>query len=387
MRLKKPVDILIIRTAPCGFDSRVSKFLFHYKKIGETVALTCLSREQKCARQSSGQNIHKNFKQLNVNDLPFPLTVTPINQIFWRFHRIFLASEFIISSLRISLYWRPKVIHCTDLDGYLIAKIAFPFNKKKIFEVYDPWQTMTNKIRIRRIENKAFLNAKVLVMPAEDSRIKVDREKITSFSNFMDPDLADLLLQDTEIDDDFVRKIESLKPYILSGGIISKETKIVELTETMNSQKSLNLVIASEQKNLTNLNFGDIPSNVHFIGKQKWSKWLYLVKNSNAVWVYYSPTHTHFASHISPNKYWEALLFKKPILISKEGQFCDRSTLEGKLYELEDDFDLRLNLALAEITSINSTSTENNDIRGRILNTMQNDRTRKVEKILNWVRE
>lgn len=387
MRLKKSVDILIIRTAPCGYDSRVSKFLFHYNKLGETVALTCLSREHECARQSTVRNIHKGFNQLNVNDLPFPLTVTPINQIFWRFHRIFLAFEFIISSLKISLYWRPKVIHCTDLDGYLIAKIAFPFNKKKIFEVYDPWQTMTNKPRIRRLENKAFLNAKVLVMPAEDSRIKVKREKATSFSNFMDPDLADLLLQDVDIDDDFVRKVETLKPYIISGGIISKDTKIIELTEIMRSQNPLNLLIASEQKNLTNLEFSEIPMNVHFIGKQKWSRWLYLVKNSNAVWIYYSPSNTHFASHISPNKYWEALLFKKPILISRKSQFCDRSPLEDKLYELEDDFESCLRVALAEIKSGNFKFTENNDTRERILNAMQNERTKKVEKILNWARK
>jgi hypothetical protein len=375
------VDVLIVRTVPCGQDSRVSKFLFHYRKNQIRVGIVCISRSGRCSRKSETQIPHYSVKGLDFNALPYLLNRIPG---VWKLHRFLLYTDYVLTSIKIWFLWRPKVLHGCDLDGYLISKLAFPYKRKRIFEVLDPWTTMTTSKRIAKLEKQAFSKSKVLVMPAFDSRIKVLRDKSTSFSNFMETELAQSLMVEAENDSSFTEYIDSLKPFILTGGIMGHDTKIEELTHAIASQSVFNLVAACDPGFIKGNGFLRLPQNVFCIGKQDWGKWLYLVKSCSAIWIYYSKTNNHFASHISPNKYWEAVLFNKAMLVNEISQFCDRVDFEGHFIEIGDDLETGLKVKIKDLREVEPQPSDLST-RSRRLEEIAVQRTKTVKQILDWV--
>lgn len=338
----------MIRTVPCEQDARVSKFLYHYEKLNIKVIIACISRDKNCERQNSAYIRHVTVKASNFNKLNrIQILILKICKSF----RILLLIDHLINSLKIRKICKPRILHGCDLDGYLISKVAFPLNPNRIFEVYDPWSTMTTSKRIHKIENREFFKAKVLVLPAKDSRIKVVRENSFSMSNMLDPGLLNLI----ELKEDSKRINLDInndgKPFILTGGIINQDTKIRELIEAIGLQNKYKLLITSDTQLIEVLGIQKNPFNVQFIGKQKWPEWLALMKKSAAVWVYYSTQNEHFKSHISPNKYWEACLLGTPILVNNISQFCDRVDFEPNIIEIGEDLNMkeRILASLAEI--------------------------------------
>lgn len=381
MQIWEKVDVLIIRTVPCGQDSRVSKFLFHYQKNQIRVGIVCISRSGRCSRKSESQVPHYSVKGLDFNSLPYLINWIPG---VWKLHRSLLYLDYVLTCIKIWFLWRPKVLHGCDLDGYLISKLAFPYKRKRIFEVLDPWTTMTSSKRIAKLEKQAFSKSKVLVMPAFDSRIKVSRNKSTSFSNFMEIELAQSLMVEAENDSQFIQYVESLKPFILTGGIMGRDTRIEELINSIGSQSEFNLVATCSPEFIKGNSFLRPPQNVFCIGKQDWGKWLYLVRNCSAIWIYYSKTNNHFASHISPNKYWEAVLFNKTMLVNEISQFCDRVDFEGRFIEIGDDLEEGLKSKIQDLSRVELQPTDLST-RSRRLEEIGFERTKTVKQILDWV--
>jgi len=381
MQIWERVDVLIIRTVPCGQDSRVSKFLFHYQKNQIRVGIVCISRSGRCSRKSESQVPHYSVKGLDFNSLPYLINWIPG---VWKLHRFLLYLDYVLTCIKIWFLWRPKVLHGCDLDGYLISKLAFPYKRKRIFEVLDPWTTMTSSKRVAKLEKRAFSKSKVLVMPAFDSRIKVSRSKSTSFSNFMEIELAQSLMVEAENDSQFIQFVDSLKPFILTGGIMGSDTRIEELINSVGSQSEFNLVATCNPDFIKGNSFLRLPQNVFCIGKQDWGKWLYLVRNCSAIWIYYSKANNHFASHISPNKYWEAVLFNKTMLVNEISQFCDRVDFEGRFIEIGDDLEEGLKRKIQDLSRVELQPTDLST-RSRRLEEIGFERTKTVRQILDWV--
>lgn len=383
LQLRRRVDILIVRTVPCGQDSRVSKFLFHYRKNDTRVGLVCISRSNKCSRESNSDVPHFSIRGLDLNSLPFPINLVPG---VWKFHRVLLFLDYLLTSSKLKFLWRPRALHGCDLDGYLISKLSFPLKKRRIFEVLDPWSTMTSSKRIARLENKAFYDAKVLVMPAFDSRIKITRDKATSFSNFMDIELAEELVSEAERDTQFIEYVESMKPFILTGGIMGLDTRIEELISAISKQDRMNLVATTSPDFIKGSGYLKIPGNVFCIGKQSWGRWLYLLKNCEAIWIYYSMSNNHFASHISPNKYWEAVLFNKTMLVNQISQFSDRTDLEGPYFEIGADPFRNLSGVIENLRDTNLNQPASLE-RVSKFRSIQDERTAAARLVTNWVFE
>lgn len=328
----KRVAIFMIRTSPCGEDARVSKMLFHYQALGLKVGITCISRDSNCSRATTELVSHKT---LTLSKLSF------LEKMPGLLRRIVLRIELLQFSLWSFFNFRAPLVHGCDLDGHLVGKFAQPWGVKRIFEVYDPWSTMTSSKRVARIEAREFQAADYLIMPALDSRIKVTRRNQMAFGNLLDIDLADQLLRNSEMD--YIQLKSKLPPkYVLTGGTLGETVGTEKLIDFFRNHPEFELVIAGNLSANSNLAQNPMPTNVHIIGKQKWGVWLHLLRSSDACWAYYDPKIDHYASHISPNKYWESCLFDVPLIVSSMDQFCDRTNREPICLELLDDFLPRL---------------------------------------------
>lgn len=370
---RRSVDVLLLRTVECAEDSRLNKILYHYEKIGIRVGVSCISRGRPCTRTESAFVSHKTLKISGIN----------LDSISSRLVRRILLRLQILRFIMNVKPWKPQVVHGCDLDGYLVGKLAFP-RKKIIFEVYDPWTTMTDSKLVAHLESKAFMGCDVLVMPALNSRIKVDRDNQAALSNALDIGLANKLLRAGKLHDVASSLIEQGIPYILTGGILGAEVSSDVLAEAISLTKSgVHLVIASNNLNSFHLNQDDIPNNIHFIGKQSWADWLVLVKNASALWVYYDQSIKHFESHISPNKYWEAALFEIPIIVNSIDQFCDRIPHEPRYFEIDIDSKFQLEAVFHDIASQKRTSQFS--ISSPAWLKIESERTEVVKQVLLWV--
>ncbi len=296
------------------------------------VGVACISREFKCSRANTELVSHKT---LTLSKLSF------LEKMPGLLRRIVLRIELLQFSLWSFLNFRAPLVHGCDLDGHLVGKFAQPWGVKRIFEVYDPWSTMTSSKRVARIEAKEFQAADYLIMPAQDSRIKVTRENQMAFGNQLDIDLANRLLIESEME--YIQLKTKLPPkYILTGGTLGETVGTEQLIEFFRDHPEFELVIAGNLGSNSDFLRNPIPTNVHIIGKQTWGVWLHLLRSSEACWAYYDPKIDHYASHISPNKYWESCLFNVPLIVSSMDQFCDRTNREPICLELLDDFLPRL---------------------------------------------
>jgi hypothetical protein len=299
--------------------------------------------------------------------------------------RFLLYSEFLLNCLRLVGQWNPKVIHGCDLDGYTLARIANGTGRKKIFEVYDPWTTMTQSKRAARAEKKAFQKSDVLVMSAKDSRIKVQRSQATYLGNEVDIDLAESRIRSAQD----IRKLFPhyfLKPYILVGGTLSQSIGICELIDAIATFPNINLLIASNRDIVENIYVKPIADNIFFVGTQDWGTWLSFVKSASFIWVYYDVKNFHYESHISPNKYWEASLFSRPMFVYRQEQFCDRVDFEGELIELGSNIDKTLPVFLKEFLDSNEGSESvPSDLHRTDWLEVQQKRRGNVKEIMKWV--
>jgi hypothetical protein len=129
-----------------------------------------------------------------------------------------------------------------------------------------------------------------------------------------------------------------------------------------------------------------IPSNVFCIGKQDWGKWLYLVKNCDGVWVYYSRSDNHYVSHISPNKYWESVLFNKTMFVNQISQFSDRISLEAPFIEIGENPEETLIKVLNMFDNLQKEELETSE-RLEKFEAISNSRSIAAAQILSWVFE
>lgn len=370
---RNKVDILVLRTVKCDEDSRVGKILHHYAKLRIKVGVTCISRGEECKRISTDLINHqsvrfgRNFSLISAS--------TSLRRFVLRF-QLFI---FLLHARK----WKPTVLHGCDLDGYLVARFAFP-GRKTIFEVYDPWTTMTDSKRAAKLEAKAFIKSDVLIMPAKDSRIKVKRDKQIALGNVLDISLSNRLLTESTLNPEIKDLISSDTKYILSGGILGKSVATDLLIEAIaKSYTGVQLIIASDLSGGIEANPELDFSNVHFIGKQTWSNWLTLMRSADAVWIYYDAKEDHFKSHISPNKYWEASLFNVPMLINDINQFCDRTHLESIYFELGSEPQNRIEEALKFVNEVQPKAVTSDDIEAWI--NIENERTSEIKQVLTWV--
>jgi hypothetical protein len=338
------ISIKMIRTARCADDPRINKMIYHYGKLGIILDIHCFSRSTKCKRISTDNIKHRTTNLLNYSIL---------NRLPRLARQIIIRIEYLISILLLSseLNSKFKAIHCCDLDGYLLgikaAKLRNNKYIKSIFEIYDPWQTMTGKEKILTIENKAIENCDLLIMPSKDGRIKPNKQNQIYMTNAVDIEIANdaMKIAQKKLTNELIEILNS--EYIIVGGTVSKDIKINELLEVAR-KNNLKVVLACNKDKIDCID-KEYLNDITYTGVLDWGTWLILLKKALAAWVFYDESNFHYQSHISPNKYWEAALLNVPMFISSKEQFCDRVSTEPMLIPLKEDFNKNFNSGVTTI--------------------------------------
>lgn len=310
------VDVLILRAHSCDSDPRVEKVLWHYRdRLGLAVGLVCTPRYGICDRNSDSATLHMTFplrRELHETSMPRML------------RRVRLLKEQVGLRHAIRSTFRPKVIHGCDLDGYTSSRIAFPAARQTIFEMYDSWTTMSSSSLSTALERRAISTAAGLILPANEMRIHVERDRTIVMQNFVDPGLARREMASADLPANLPDR------YLLAGGTRTG-SRIDELASLVLDHPEINLVIAESEPP----GWPSAP-NVKWIGRQPWGTWLRVLSQAAAVWTWYDSRIEHYKSHLSPNKYWEACLLDVPLIINSPDQFCDRSAIEPVILAIGD---------------------------------------------------
>lgn len=293
------VDLLVVRTAKCEDDARIEKLLYLLSRHQLRIGLVCLTRSGSCERRDSERVKHHSIRARSHSTYaayPRPLRRIVIIALWFRVV-VFARRRFI-----------PASVHGCDLDGWVIGKFV-RLRAPSIFEVYDPWTTMVGGSLIKEIESRAFALATVVVMPAKDSRLKPSR-KVYALGNELESNHARELLSRARVD-------WPHQPFILLGGNIGDEEVVRSFIRYLGGASSIRPLVVGHRSlwNEPNVISKDVLA---------WPSWLELISRASALWCYYDATKNHYASHISPNKYWEARAFGTPLIVNSIDQFIDR---------------------------------------------------------------
>jgi hypothetical protein len=122
------------------------------------------------------------------------------------------------------------------------------------------------------------------------------------------------------------------------------------------------------------------------VGYQDWGSWLELVRASGCVWVWYDSQVLHYQKNLSPNKYWEACLFWKPLIVNTLSQFVDRIDSEPEMLEIGE---FRDNPKGAEEKIVNLGFSQNPDTYDPNIEfwiDLEHSRKREIRKMMEFLR-
>jgi glycosyltransferase involved in cell wall biosynthesis len=206
------------------------------------------------------------------------------------------------------------LIHAYDFDTVLPALfMKIFFNKKYVYDICDFYIDAFNvpkllKPLIKKLDFYAIKNSEATIL-ANESRI--EQIKGSRYNKL-------IIIHNSPIEikvSDNVKKQD--KPTIFYGGILTNDRMILETINICKRHPEWNLVIAG---------FGPIEDkckqaaeqykNIKFLGKVPYREIISNTKASNIIFACYNPSIPNH-KYSSPNKLYEAMMCKKPIIVCK----------------------------------------------------------------------
>ncbi len=308
------VDSLIVLRWRCDNDPRLSKLIAHYKVNPDfRLAVICMSEKGACERESTGSLKH------------FSLKLCGESRLGVRLMKLWSASR----GLRRMV--RPTFLHGINLDGYLVSKVAFPF-RKVAFDQFDSWGTMSGSFTWKAIEVLAIALSSFFVAATSLASPKWKKNKIL-FLNLV----TEFVMPESLGSRKSPAATELEFDYLLAGGSF-QASRLDQLALAASEFSKLKIVIAGASDEQLRPH----PNLVH-LGQVTWAEWLHLASRCSAIWAWYDSDSEHYSGGISPNKYWEACWFGKPLVVNRIEAFTDRATFEPAILQLGASLaDLRL---------------------------------------------
>lgn len=239
-----------------------------------------------------------------------------LNKAIWM---LFIFVSLILRRKRI------RIVHAADFDSALPSMLFCIFCRKKlIFDIYDWIGTNSKKegllIRIvEYLENLIVRKSEVVILPELERVAQLSPKSIINKKILIMPNIPNVLNieknKSAELSRLNHRKEERL--VISYVGVFDYNRGIENLLKASENLSDLLVLIAGYgalEKKITA--FASVHKNIKFMGKVDYSKALEIIQSSDLLYACYhmkNPVHKYAA----PNKYYESLYCRTPIITNK----------------------------------------------------------------------
>ncbi|MBV1768226.1 MAG: glycosyltransferase family 4 protein, partial [Methanobacterium sp.] len=286
------------------FDPRLSKEIYALIEGGFAVTLLCWDRSGK--KEINEEN-SSNYREIKLKfKAPYGPKMIPFIPIWWIFVLGYLLNI------------KTDYIHVININciipAYFASKIR---NKKFIYEMYD---THENRIKfIPKIIRNLIIRFNKFFMNAADAIIIVDESRIDELKGIPNNNVVVIYNSPPDILDNYKdnKKPNKLFTIFFAGGL-EKYKSLEAVIQIVKKIEGTKLVIAGfgSLSNEIKMEYDKNPAKIEFIGKINYDEVLKRSISADLLFSLYNSKVPSF-KFASSNKLFEAMMCKKPILISK----------------------------------------------------------------------
>lgn len=222
---------------------------------------------------------------------------------------------FILFGVKHSLAYRPRIIHCHDLDTLIVGVVnKLLFQSRLVYDAHEHYPSNVKAIiplpmfYLLAILDRVLTSAAdcVIVPSRYRARLYPTARRIIELPNV--PSKAGIVRSHRD-SDAFT---------IYYGGSLSRETAIFKLIRLASRSRDLRLVLAGDGplRGFVEKNAASLP-NIAYLGRVDGSTSLELLGGSDMTVVMYEPSNINFV-YASSNKLFEAMMMGIPIITNKE---------------------------------------------------------------------
>ncbi|MGL4740732.1 MAG: glycosyltransferase family 4 protein [Sarcina sp.] len=302
--------VIFIRSNPVMPDPRVEKEVISLVNKGYKVNILAWNRECLAldSKENKELNNHTNFIWVNIQaefSGGFKKNIIPL-------------LKFQVAALKYLFSNRNKydIIHCCDFDtvllGYIMKKV---YGKKYIYDIFDFYIDAFNvpkklKNFIKKIDFHMINNSDATIICTEKRKEQINGSKPKNLYVIHNSPKYEQLSS-------IERKVENEKIKLVYIGILSNDRFLEEICKFVIEQKNYELHIGGfgclEDKIKK---FSEDNNNIIFYGKVMYKRVLEIESRCDILLAIYNPSIRNHR-YSAPNKFYEALMLGKPIIMAK----------------------------------------------------------------------
>lgn len=301
----KPINVLVIRSNHCKPDPRVQKVRDFLETAGYSVSTLAWNRTSEMHdKQADLENPHK-FRAINLKAPYGDGLRNLIPQIMYQVALVFTL---------FSKYRKMDVMHACNLDTGLAAYIFSRITRKKF--VYDCFDFYAESFPVPNFLKPTVKRLEIHLMNKADLVVIASEERVEQISG-VQPRILTVLPNVPPVN------IETKAPVsneLLTLGYIGT------LSENRFLRETLQIVERNEKYALKIGGFGELDEDIRgsadrcdrvtFLGRVDYEVGLDIVATCDILFAMYDPTIPNHR-YSAPNKYYEAAMLGKPIIVAK----------------------------------------------------------------------
>jgi len=306
--------VVLIKTNLLDRDPRLSKEIDSLKQGGYSVILLCWDRD--CASYFKEEKIDDKYREIRLKlKAPYGIKVLPFLLLWWCFEFYWLAKL------------RSDFIHAINFDTIFPAVVIGKI--KKVSVIYEMFDTYEDEVILPRIIRNVLVNIDKIFMRVVKAVIIVDEARLEELKGIPNNNVIVIYNSPPDIFDNIKFPLEKQireKFVVFYAGALytARSPKLDNVFTAIKSIEGCEIIIAGYGDQVSEIETwaNETPDKVQFIGKISYDEVLKRTLVADILIALYEPA-TLNIKHTSANKLFEAMMCRKPIVVSKDTGTAD----------------------------------------------------------------